>query len=184
MTAIQSPPIIHPPDPRRLEDEAGIELVNGNVVEKPVSIESSEIEATIQRLLGNEAVKARDARVFGSSMGYRCFPDEPARFRKPDGSLVRADRLANVNPQDGFMPIPADLVVEVLSPNDLAYDVQEKVEDYLAHGFPLIWVVHPNTRSVMIYRATGAPSLLHHEDEITGEAALPTFRCKVAAFFE
>ena len=83
------------------------------------------------------------------------------------------------------MPIPADLVVEVVSPNDLSYEVVEKAQDYLSAGFPLVWVIHPNVCTVTVYRAgrTG-PVVLGVDDEITAEPALTEFRCRVAAFFE
>lgn len=168
---------------RRLESEGGLEYVDGQLVEKPVSAESSEIEATILILLGNEARKTKEARVYPSSMGYQCFRATPNRFRKPDVTVVRSTRITGMDPQTGFMPIPPDLAVEVLSPNDLAYDLIAKIEEYLRNGFPLVWVVHPNTRAVTIHRGDGSIAMLHENDEITGEAALPSFRCKVAEFF-
>jgi Uma2 family endonuclease len=81
------------------------------------------------------------------------------------------------------MPIPADLAVEVLSPTDLAYDVAAKIDEYLRNGFPLVWVVEPNTRTVVVHRADGSVTKLRDNDEISGESALPDFRCKVAEFF-
>ncbi len=168
---------------RRAESEGGVEYIDGRLVEKPVSLESSDVESNILVLLANEARKTGEARVYPSSMGYQCFPANPTRFRKPDVSLVRSTRLKGMDPQTGLMPFPPDLAVEVLSPNDLAYDVAEKVEEYLRNGFALIWVVHPNTRAVTIHRGDGSTAVLHEHDEITGEAALPTFRCKVAEFF-
>jgi len=167
----------------RARDEAGVEFANGQIVEKPVSIDSSEIESTIARLLGNEAAKSGSARVFGSSLGYKCFRDDPNKFRKPDVTVVRKERAAGFDPKLGMMPIPPDLAVEVLSPGDLAYDVAAKVQEYFENGFTLIWVVQPNTRTVTIYRRDGSIALLHESDEITGESALPTFRCRVAEFF-
>ena len=91
--------------------------------------------------------------------------------------------MARVDPDEGFMPIPPDLAVEVVSPNDLAYDVANKIEEYLKNGFSLIWIVYPSTRTVSIHRADGTVSLLHENDEISGESALPEFKCKVADFF-
>lgn len=175
---------ISPQDLLRLEREAGVEFLDGHIVEKRVSIESSRIEMRIGRLLGNEAEKSKVAEVFGSSMGYQCFSSDPTRIRKPDVSVVRAERLTAIDPEDGFMPIPADLAVEVVSPNDRAYEIAGKIEEYLRNGFPLIWVVHPNTRTVQIYRSNGSGQVLHEQDEITGEGALPDFRCKVGDFFE
>ena len=83
----------------------------------------------------------------------------------------------------GYMPIPADLAVEVVSPNDLAYELAEKVEEYLLAGFGAIWVVHPNLKTVTLYRAGGSVSVLHENDIISGDPALPDFRCRVGEFF-
>lgn len=184
MTVAQRAPTIYSAeDLLRAQSEGGVEFVNGQLVEKPVSIESCEVEATLVRLLGNEAALTKTARIFPSSMGYQCFPEEPGRFRKPDVSTVRSDRLAGFDPETGLIPFPPDLAVEVISPNDISYDITKKVDEYLRNGFPLIWVVHPNVRTVTIYRADGSVSVLHEQDEITGESALPTFRSKVGDFF-
>jgi len=180
---IADPPVLSRQDWNRLAQEGGVEFVGGQILEKPVSIESSRIGATINRLLGNEAAKSKVADVFDSSLGYKVFPEEPEKFRKPDVSLIRVEKLAGISPASGFSRVPADLAVEVISPGDAAYDVFEKVEEYLQHGFGILWVVQPNTRSVLVYRSDGSTTLLHERDQITGESALPTFRCEVSEFF-
>lgn len=172
-----------PQELHRLQDEAGVEFVDGQLVEKPVSIESCLVEQAIASLLWIESRKSGFAEVFGPTMGYRCFPGEPEKYRKPDASVVARSRLAGIDYSEGFMPIVPDLAVEVVSSNDLATELYEKVEDYLSNGFPLIWVVEPSTRTVTIRRADGSVNVLHADDEITGENALPTFRAKVADFF-
>lgn len=167
----------------RLQDDAGVEFVNGQILEKPVSIQSGKLELAIAWALLNEAMRTGSVEVYPASVGYRCFSDDPMKFRRPDVSVVRKDRMARVDPDEGFMPIPPDLAVEVVSPNDLAYDLANKIEEYLKNGFPLIWIVYPSTRTVSIHRADGTVSLLHENDEICGESALPEFKCKVADFF-
>lgn len=183
MSVIESHVQISPEELRRLESESGVEFAHGHIVEKPASIESSRVEATIVHLLKSETSRERKTQVFPSSMGYQCFPEEPGRFRKPDVSLVRSERLAGYDPQTGLIPFVPDLAVEVISPNDTAYALGEKIEEYLANGFSLIWVVQPNTKTVTIYRGDGSVAVLHEPDEITGEGALPSFRCKVSEFF-
>ena len=96
-------------------------------------------------------------------------------MRRADVSLIRTSRLEGLG-DPGQMPIPADLVVEVLSPNDLAYDVDRKIELYLANGFALVWVVNPEVKTVSVHRADGSVSWLREHEEITGESALPGFR--------
>lgn len=164
---------------------AGYELVKGHLVERPVSEQSNAVGTEISRLLGNEAKTNREATVYCEGLGYQCYPDDPSKVRFPDVSVVRAERKAKLPRNPGFMPIPADLAVEVLSPNDVAYAIAEKVNEYLEAGFKLVWVVNPDRRHVHIYRPDGSVQLVVHEnEEITGEAALPGFRCKVGAFFE
>jgi Uma2 family endonuclease len=189
MTAIQTVNIpTEGPSPQELlraEREGGVEFVHGQLVEKPVSRISDFVARRISSLMGFDADKTGIAWVFQSSMGYQCFPDDPRKFRKPDVSVVRSDRIAALGTETdhGLLPIPADLAVEVNSPTDGISDVLEKVEEYLGAGFPLVWVVDPPTKTVTIYRADGSTTKLREKDEITGELALPAFKCKVAEFF-
>lgn len=164
-----------------LPDNGGIELVDGQLVEKPVSKESSRIAARIIWLLMAEAAKTDEAEVYSTDLGYQCFfnSEDPDEIRKPDASLIRKERLAPLTDDVGYMPIPADLAVEVLSPNDNAREIGRKVELYLAAGFKLVWVVDPDIRLVTVHRADGTVQKFHESDEITGEIALPGFRSQV-----
>ena len=79
--------------------------------------------------------------------------------------------------------IRPDVAVEVISPNDRVYDLEEKLEDYRAAGIPLIWLLYPPTRRVRVLRPEGPPTELGPDDELTGEEVLPGFRCRVADLF-
>lgn len=159
------------------------ELVGGQLRERAMSERSCAVALEIARLLANEASKNRQAIVYGSDMGYRCFPNAPRDVRFPDASVIRASRRALMGDDPAFIPIPADLAVEVLSPKDVLKEVEEKVDAYLDAGFALVWVVNPRRRHVHVYRSGGGVQLLAEQDEISGEAALPEFRCKVGEFF-
>lgn len=98
---------------------------------------------------------------------------------EPDLTAEQWRRLEDV----GIMPIPPDFAVEVISPNDLAREVNKTVEEYLAAGFKLIWVVSPEMRMVDVYHADGGIARLRANDAITAESVLPEFRCQVADFF-
>lgn len=58
----------------------------------------------------------------------QCFPDEPKKIRRTDASFVRAERFSLQLLAEGFLTICPDLAAEVLSPNDLAYEIDEKIE--------------------------------------------------------
>jgi Uma2 family endonuclease len=77
-----------------------------------------------------------------------------------------------------------EVVVEVISPTDRYFAVTDKVQEYLDAGVKLVWVVHPEQQTVMVYRATGGdPSLLHIHDSLSGEDVLPGFSCPLASIF-
>jgi Uma2 family endonuclease len=183
MTTAQVVQVPAPEEILRAADEGGVEYAGGQLLEKPVSNISSAVARRISTLLGLEADRTGFAEVFESSMGYQCFPEEPAKFRKPDVSVVTAARMNALPPEVGLLPIPADLAVEVISPNDLAFNVLEKVDEYLNAGFKVIWMVEPPTKKVTIYRLDGTLARLGADQQITGEGFLPEFKCRVSEFF-
>ena len=85
-------------------------------------------------------------------------------------------------PRVGPRSLPI-LAVEVVSPNDIVYQLEDKLEDYRKVGVPLVWVVYPNSRTVRVYRADGSTSHLHEDDELSGEDVIPGFRCPVREIF-
>ncbi|HZL36151.1 MAG TPA: Uma2 family endonuclease [Tepidisphaeraceae bacterium] len=187
MTTMTSPSPVQtytPDDLLAMADAVEYELVDGHLVERNVSIESSGVALQIGTLLNIEAKRTGLASVYGPDLGYQSFAKHPNRIRKPDVSVVRKDRLKELQLNRGYMPIPADLAVEVVSPNDSYYEVAQKVAEYLEAGFGMVWVVDPNLKTVRIERAGGAITLLHENDGITAEPVLPEFRCKVGEFFK
>jgi Uma2 family endonuclease len=120
--------------------------------------------------------------VFIAEPGYRLARD-PDTVRAPDIAYVIESRLEEAwGP--GYANMAPDLIVEVVSPSDTAGEVQRKVDEWLAAGSTLVWVLYPATRSVMVYRADGPVSLLHADDTLHGEPVLPGFSCRVGDLFE
>lgn len=176
-----------PDDLLNLPDAVNYELIDGNLVERKMGTESSVIAATIITILNMFIRGKRRGFVAGADCGYQCFPDAPDKVRKPDVSFIRAGRLPNDRPPTGHTRIAPDLAVEVISPNDLATEIDEKVAEYLAAGVKLVWVVNPQMKSVRIHRPAGAKlgaiSALSEHDKISGEDVLEGFECEVAEFF-
>jgi Uma2 family endonuclease len=83
----------------------------------------------------------------------------------------------------GHVRIAPDLAVEVVSPNDLFYDVRQKVGEYIAAGVRLVWVVNPDKREIDVYRANGTYQLVQHGDVLSGEDVLTGFSVPLAQIF-
>jgi len=102
--------------------------------------------------------------------------------RQPDLAFVALHRLP-VNVLDA-VPLAPDLAVEVVSKTDRAYDVDTKVDEYLAAGVSLVWVVRPLRKVVEVY--SQAHPLLRvrtQADDLDGDTVLPGFTLKVATLF-
>lgn len=184
MSAVISEPVYLPEDLLRLPDQGkGFELVDGRLVEKKMGGFASWVAAQITFLLIASGQKLGLGWVLESEGSYQCFPDDSRKVRKPDVSFIRRGRLPDERIPDGHVRIAPDLAVEVISPDDTAYEVDAKVEEYLAAGVPVVWVVNPNARIVRVYRADGGTERLAGDDILTIPELIPDFRCRVAELF-
>ena len=190
MTAVIRP-IPTPPQPVRytpddllaMPDAVNYDLVDGQLVERTMGTESSWIGGELYRLLANHVLANRLGWVFPADAGFQCFPSAPEKVRRPDASFVRLDRLPG-GPPKGHCRVAPDLAVEVISPNELYSDVEEKIDEYLAAGVKLVWVVDPPHRGVRVHRADGSVADLRETDELSGEDVIPGFRCRVSDLFK
>jgi len=170
-------------DLRALPNEKDYELVDGHLEELHVGVLSGLVGARLFLLLGTFCQHRNLGAVLGMDFGYQCFLDDPEKVRKPDVSFIRAERMTGIEASWAYCRIAPDLAAEVISPNDLTYDVSRKVDGYLAAGVRLVWVLDPSNRSVAIYRQSGAYSLLSSTEELTGEDVVPGFRCQLSELF-
>jgi Uma2 family endonuclease len=171
--------LLHMPEGDRYE------LVDGQLVEiEPMGARAGWIAGRLFAELDSYSQMGERGWVFPSDAGIRCYPDDPERVRKPDVFFVAPGRLPNEEIPEGFVPVAPHVVVEVISPTDRYYAVTDTVQEYLAAGVKLVWVVHPEQQTIMVHRATGGdPSLLRIHDSLSGEDVLPGFSCPLAAVF-
>ncbi len=161
----------------------GYELVDGHLAEKPASEESDSIAGEIYGRLWSFVGSPRVGWAFCERL-FRCFPHKPEQSRRPDVAYLSAAKLPDGPTRRGVTPVPPDIAVEVVSPNDRIYALEEKLADYRLAGVPLIWVVYPNRRTVHVYANGGeSPTVLHESDMLTGGDVLPGFSVKVADLF-
>ncbi len=160
------------------------ELVDGQLVESTMSLESIWIATRISQTIGNHLDQHSLGMVFGDGATYQCFPDDPEMVRKPDVSFIRAGRMPPGQFQRGHCRIAPDLAVEVVSPNDYYAELTRKLEDYFSAGVRLVWVVEPETRLITVYENGGQLIRQFRQgDELTAGDVLPGFRVAVAELF-
>jgi len=121
------------------------------VIMPPTGGESSAREFEVARQLGNWAVE--DGRGQGFSPNVQFILPSGAH-RSPDTAWVSKKRLAPLSERERrrFLPVVPEFVVEVMSPSDRLSAAQRKMEEWIANGVELGWLIDADTETVYIYR--------------------------------
>ncbi len=193
MTALAIPPMTDasigadqrdsntPDDLLAIEDDGLFELVDGRLTEKRMGWESNWIAGRIAFYLTAYLIQSR-AGDLAPEPSFRCFPHDADRVRRPDVAVIAAGRLPRPWPR-GHLTLRPDLAVEVLSPNDLAIEVEAKLDDYRLASVPLVWVAVSEFRLVRAYPLGGPVFAFRDGQTLTGDPILPGFEVAVADLF-
>jgi Uma2 family endonuclease len=97
--------------------------------------------------------------------------------RSPDFAWVRNERWQALTEeqQEKFPPLCPDFVVELRSPTDSLKFLRRKLEEYLANGAQLGWLIDPFERKVYVYRPQAAVEVLAEPQTVSGEPLLRGF---------
>ncbi len=118
--------------------------------------------------------------VFDSSTAFK-LPN--GATRSPDAAWISDARWNALtdSQQEKFPPIAPEFVVELIradgrSKTDALSKAQEKIQEYIANGVVLGWLIDTKQQEVLIYRADGTISKHTDFDQpLTGEHILPGF---------
>jgi Uma2 family endonuclease len=111
---------------------------------------------------------------FDSSTGFT-LPN--GAKRSTDAAWIQLDRWNQLTEeeQERFAPISPDFVVELRSPSDNLEVLQVKMQEYIANGVQLGWLIDRPQGQVWIYRADRSVTRLEHPEILNGESVLPGF---------
>ncbi len=159
------------------------ELIRGVLCETmPTGQEHGEIAAVLAAELVVFTRARKLGRVTASDAGVWLERD-PDTVREPDVAYFSAERMPPGVRVTGYSETAPDLVVEIASPSDSRPKVHDKARMWLSHGVRLVWVVHPDTRTVDVHRADRDAATLGEDDALDGLDVLPGFSCPVKTVF-
>ena len=97
--------------------------------------------------------------------------------RSPDGSWTLKTRVAELAPANRtrYWHLCPDFVIELRSSSDRLRSLKEKMEEYIANGAQLGWLIDPEARSVTVYRADATVETLSQIDSVAGEGPVAGF---------
>ncbi|MBM3993049.1 MAG: Uma2 family endonuclease [Planctomycetes bacterium] len=155
---------------KRFERTADGELI----IMAPSSGDAGFQDTEVVTQLNVWAKAAGKGKVMGPSGGF-ILPN--GANRAPDAAWLSPDQLATLTPEQRkkFLPLCPYFLIEVKSPSDSLKKLQEKMEEYLANGCQLGWLIVPETRQVHVYRTGQSPVVLDSPRTVSGEPEMPGF---------
>ncbi|NES73655.1 MAG: Uma2 family endonuclease, partial [Okeania sp. SIO2D1] len=108
---------------------------------------------------------------FDSSTGF-ILPN--GAIRSPDASWITRQRWESLTTQQrkGFVPLCPDFVVELRSESDRLPKLQAKMQEYIANGARLGWLIDPQNKRVEIYRFGRELEVQENPSNLSGEDVL------------
>jgi Uma2 family endonuclease len=180
-----------PPAPRRCTfaeylamDRAGrlVEYVDGWVEVLPIPMFSH------QTLVGLLWLMLRTHRVAGEAGLAGMAPFDlytiSERYRQPDVVFLLPRNRSRFDERSWTY---ADLVIEVVSPDDPSRDYVVKRVEYAQAGIPEYWIVDPRSREIIVLKLEGSVYVQHQharEGDVAMSALLEGFAVDVKKLFD
>jgi Uma2 family endonuclease len=162
-------------DDLRVEREPNGEIL----VMTPANIKTSSMNSRINRLLDEWAEADGRGIVSGPDGGYT-LPD--GSMRAPDAAWVANRRWQALSKEDQgrFAPICPDFVIELRSPSDNLPDLLSKMQQWIANGVEVGWLIDPKEKAVTIYRPGEQPEVLAQPTSVQGTGPIAGFELVLA----
>ena len=161
-------------------DGVKVELVDGEPQMSQSTFIHGIIEARMAAALTVYVVTHGLGFVSGSSTAFWM---KRGNTRAPDVSFTSKHRLRGRPLPRKYMKGAPDLVVEVVSPNDVLIELAKKMREYFESGTQLAWVINPEDQTVVVYHSAQPDYILKSGDSLNGEKIVPGFFMPVAEVF-
>ena len=138
--------------------------------------------SVLARLLGNFA----DAHQLGAVVSETLFllDAEHNLQRRPDVAFVSYRRWPDPTvPRANAWNVVPDLAVEIVSPTNMAEEMDGKITDYFRAGVSLVWVLYPESGRVYVYESPTKVTGVERTGELDGGAVLPGLRLPIEKIF-
>lgn len=149
----------------------------------PAGSESSNRSLKVAMRLGHWAERDGRGEVFDSSAQFM-LPDGSAL--SPDAAWVSNESLRRFSKQErkGFLHLCPEFVIEVLSPTDRRKKAKAKMEQWVANGAHLAWLIDGDAETVYVYRKNHAMKEHRGIAELAGEGPVEGFVLKLGAIWK
>jgi Uma2 family endonuclease len=163
----------------RVERDANGEIL----VMTPAGSKTSSMNSRITRLLDEWAEADGRGIAFDSNGGFN-LPD--GSMRSADAAWVALSRWEALTEaeQARYAPLSPDFILELRSPSDNLPALKEKMEQWMANGVQLGWLLDPENKTIFIYRPDEQPEILSHPTSVQGSGSIAGFELVMARIWD
>jgi Uma2 family endonuclease len=168
-----------------LNPDLRIERTADKIIEimPPTNSETGERNFTLSGELYVWNKKNKLGKGFDSSTGFK-LPN--GAERSPDVAWIADERWKAVpaNQKQQFAPICPDFVAEIRSNDQSINYLKDKMEEYIASGCRLAWLIDPKNRKTWVYAENGDIQTIPFDTPLNGGEVMPGFEVRLADIFE
>jgi Uma2 family endonuclease len=159
----------------RVEREPNGELL----IMTPSNFQTSRINQRVGRILDEWAEADGRGAVTDSNGGYT-LPD--GSMRAPGAAWIANRRWQKLSEKDQnrFPPICPDFVMEIRSPSDSLSELRAKMNDWIANGAEVAWLIDPIDRAVTVYGPGAEPEEHVNPSSVQGTGPVAGFELVLA----
>ena len=156
---------------------------NGNILlMPPVGMESGEMELNAAYFIKKWVLEEGGGHAYGSNTGFT-LPN--SAVRSPDAAWINAGRYNALpeNEKRRFGHICPDFVIEIRSASDSLPPLMEKMEEYMACGARLGFLIDPANEKAYTYKpASPVRETGDFTQKLSGEDVMPGFELPLSFF--
>ena len=148
----------------------------------PAGFESGYRNSELSAQLRNWALKDGRGLAFDSNTEY-ILPNGAAY--SPDASWVLTSRVKALTKDQKrkFPPLCPDFVIELMSPSDRLPKAKTKMQEWIANGVQLAWLLNPDHRTAYIYRQAAELEQIVTPERLVGDGPVAGFVLELAGIW-
>ena len=162
-------------EPWQFERDANGEIV----VMSPTGTKGVRIESRVFTDLSIWARADGRGEAFNSNAGFK-LPD--SSVRAADAAWVSSRLMSTLSEAEveGFAPICPEFVIEIRSHSDRLPPLKEKMQEWIANGAEVGWLIDPREKTVTVYRTGQEPEHLFDPTSVQGDGPVADFELVMA----
>ena len=162
-------------EPARVERDANGELI----VMSPNFSDGGALEADVYSELRIWALNDGRGKTFGPNSGFTL---SDSSVRAPDASWIDWERWNALTDAErsSYSPICPQFVIEVRSAKDSLAALRKRMEEWIANGAELAWLIDPQRRVVEVYLAGDASEMHEDPTSVRGSGCVRGFELVMA----